>query len=124
LVFDSTNADVETCWRTLEVNANGVFLVSRAFTPLLLRAPDGLKTMININSVASHNLRINVSAYGNLKWVVLKFTEFLPVELASQGLLAYLVHPGGIMMQLAEAMPAETHTGKIPFITPYCQPRR
>lgn len=109
-----TDSDIDPWWRTFEVNLKGVYLVSRAFVPLMMqsRTPDGLKTMVNISSVASHNLRLNASAYGTSKWAVLKLTEFLLAELAGDGLLAYSLHPGGIMTQLAEAMPQETHAGK------------
>lgn len=98
-------------WKTFEVNLKGIFLMSKYFTPLLTKSLDGLRTVVNINSYAAHNLRVNASAYGTSKWAVLKFMEFLLVEESSHGLLGYSVHPGGIMTQLAEAMPVETHTG-------------
>lgn len=104
-----TEADEELWWKTLEVNLKGVFLMSKHFTPLLVGKENGLETMVNINSVAAHNLRPNASAYGISKWSVLKFTEFLLVEQAKQGLLAFSVHPGAIMTELARAMPKETH---------------
>ncbi|KAM0470078.1 hypothetical protein ACHAPX_010103 [Trichoderma viride] len=104
-----TEADEELWWKTLEVNLKGVFLMSKHFTPLLVGKENGLKTMVNINSVAAHNLRPNASAYGISKWSVLKFTEFLLVEQAKQGLLAFSIHPGAIMTELARAMPKETH---------------
>ncbi|KAL7904084.1 oxidoreductase-like protein [Trichoderma velutinum] len=104
-----TEADDELWWKTLEVNLKGVFLMSKHFTPLLIGKENGLKTMVNINSVAAHNLRPNASAYGISKWSVLKFTEFLLVEQSKQGLLAFSVHPGAIMTELALAMPKETH---------------
>jgi NAD(P)-dependent dehydrogenase (short-subunit alcohol dehydrogenase family) len=107
-----TEADEELWWKTLEVNLKGVFLVSKHFTPLLVGKENGLKTMVNINSVAAHNLRPNASAYGISKWSVLKFTEFLLVEQAKQGLLAFSVHPGAIMTELALAMPKETHASE------------
>jgi NAD(P)-dependent dehydrogenase (short-subunit alcohol dehydrogenase family) len=104
-------ADENLWWRTFEVNLKGMFHMCKFFTPLLLGTANGLKTMVNINSVAAHNLRPEASAYGTSKWGALKFTEFLLVEQSSQGLLAFSVHPGGIMTQLAEAMPKETHAG-------------
>lgn len=107
------DADEELWWKTLEVNLKGTFLMCKHFTPLLLGAEDGLQTVVNINSAAAHNLRPLASAYGTSKWAVLKFTEFLLVEQMEQGLLAYSMHPGGIMTQLAEAMPKETHAGKL-----------
>lgn len=86
--------------------------MTKTFLPLLLNFENGLKTIVNLNSVAAHNLRINASAYGITKTAMLRFTEFLMVENADQGLLAYCVHPGAIMTKLAEAMPKETHAGK------------
>lgn len=112
-----TDSDEDLWWRTFEINLKGVYLVSKCFLPLMMSTTGGLKTLVNINSVASHNLRINASAYGTSKWAVLKFTEFLLVELAREGLLAYSVHPGGIMTQLAEAMPQETHAGELAMDT-------
>jgi NAD(P)-dependent dehydrogenase (short-subunit alcohol dehydrogenase family) len=89
----------------------GMFHMCKFFTPLLIGTVNGLNTMVNINSAAAHNLRPEASAYGTSKWAALKFTEFLLVEQSKQGLLAFSVHPGGIMTQLAEAMPKETHAG-------------
>lgn len=86
--------------------------MSKFFAPLLTATVDVLKTMANINSVAAHNLRPKASAYGTLKSAVLKFTEFLLVEQAKEGLLAFSVHSGGVMTQLAEAMLKDTHAGR------------
>lgn len=107
--FPVVEADEESWWNTFEINVKGIFLMAKYFTPLLLKTNDGLKTLVNINSVAAHNIRPNASAYGTSKWAALKFTEFLLVEQASQGLLAFSVHPGGIMTELAKSMPTETH---------------
>ncbi|KAI0891141.1 oxidoreductase-like protein [Annulohypoxylon nitens] len=105
-------SDTSSWWRTMEVNLKGVYLMSKYIIPLLLSTPDGLKTMININSVAAHNLRPMASAYGTSKLAVLKLTEFLMVEAGNKGLLAYSVHPGAVLTQLAsEGMPPETLAG-------------
>ncbi|KAF2098596.1 oxidoreductase-like protein [Rhizodiscina lignyota] len=104
-----TESDEDTWWRTFEVNLKGVYLISKYFLPLLLDTNGGLKTLVNINSVASHNLRPMASAYGISKAAALRFTEFLLVEAADRGLLAYSVHPGGVLTELAEkGMPKET----------------
>ncbi|OAP64261.1 hypothetical protein AYL99_00233 [Fonsecaea erecta] len=105
------DAETDSWWKTLEVNLRGTFLMCKHFTPLLNSTQAGLQTIVNINSVAAHNLRPQASAYGTSKFAVLKFTEFLLVEQRTQGLLAFSVHPGGVMTQLAEAMPRETHAG-------------
>lgn len=107
-----TETDADLWWKTFEVNLKGTFLICKYFTEQLIGAVDGLKTIVNINSFAAHNLRPYASAYGTSKWAILKFTEFLLVEQATQGLLAFSVHPGGVMTELATAMPQETHRGK------------
>ncbi|KAI1407100.1 oxidoreductase-like protein [Hypoxylon sp. FL1857] len=107
-----TESDVNSWWRTMEVNLKGVYLMSKYFIPLLLSVPEGPRTMININSVAAHNLRPMASAYGTSKLAVLKLTEFLMVEFASKGLVVYAVHPGAVLTELAEkGMPPETLAG-------------
>lgn len=106
-------SDEDMWWRTFEVNLKGPYLIAKYFLPLLLRNGDNetaaLKTVVNINSVASHNLRPHASAYGTSKLAVLRLTEFLLVEAAEKGLLAYSVHPGGVLTELAEkGMPKDT----------------
>ena len=109
-------SDPEMWWRTFEVNLKGPYLVSKYFVPLLLGSTSASGgqggQMININSVAAHNLRPQASAYGTSKLAALKLTEFLMVEAGQQGLLAYSVHPGGVLTDLArDGMPAETLAG-------------
>ncbi|KAH9907075.1 oxidoreductase-like protein [Xylariomycetidae sp. FL2044] len=105
-------ADADSWWRTLEVNLRGVFLMSKHFIPLLLASQQGPRTMINLSSVAAHNLRPMASAYGVSKLAVLKLSEFLMVEGASKGFLTYSIHPGAILTELAEkGMPADTLAG-------------
>jgi len=82
-------------------------LVSKAFIPLLLKGGD--KTIVNLSSVGALNLTPGGSAYQTTKFAVLKFTEFLCVDYGEQGLLAYALHPGGILTELAQNMPKATH---------------
>lgn len=103
-------SDEEEYWKTFEINVRGVYRVTKAFLPILLKSEAGLKTIVNLSSVAAHNLRLHASAYGTTKFAILRFTEFLLLE--NPGLLAYCVHPGAIMTRLAEAMPEETHAGE------------
>jgi NAD(P)-dependent dehydrogenase (short-subunit alcohol dehydrogenase family) len=60
-------ADEELWWKTFKVNQKGIFLMSKFFTPLLTATVDGLKTMVNVNSVAAHNLRPEASTCGTSK---------------------------------------------------------
>lgn len=43
-------SDVDEWWRTWEVNVKGVYMMDRAFIPLLLRSRDGLKTIVTCSS--------------------------------------------------------------------------
>ncbi|ETS81148.1 hypothetical protein PFICI_06150 [Pestalotiopsis fici W106-1] len=105
-------SDAETWWKTIEVNLKGPYLMSKYFVPLISAAVGGPQTILNINSVAAHNLRHMASAYGTSKFAVLKLTEFLLVEAAERGLVAYSVHPGAVLTELAEkGMPADTLAG-------------
>lgn len=107
-----TETNTTTWWRTMEVNLKGPYLMSKYFIPLLLAASGGPQSIVNINSVAAHNLRPMASAYGTSKFAVLKLTEFLLVEAADKGLVSYSVHPGAVLTELAEkGMPADTLAG-------------
>ncbi|KAI0179395.1 oxidoreductase-like protein, partial [Hypoxylon sp. FL1284] len=106
-------SETSTWWRTLEVNLKGLYLTSKHLIPVLLASPpDALRTVVNTNSVAALNLRPMASAYGASKAAGLKLTEFLLVEAAPKGLLAYSVHPGAVRTKLArDGMPPETLAG-------------
>ena len=107
-------SDPEDYWRTWEINYRGLYWMTKAFLPLLLRSDNeaGLKTMVNLSSMGALSLRPGGSAYQTTKFAILKFTEFVMVEYVGQGLLCYAVHPGGVMTQLARNMPKQTHSGK------------
>lgn len=43
---------LEEWWKVYEVNVKGVFLVTRAFLPLMLK--DGMKTILNVSSIGAN----------------------------------------------------------------------
>ncbi|KAI2625055.1 oxidoreductase-like protein [Hypoxylon sp. NC1633] len=101
-------SDAATWWRTMEVNLKGAYLTSKHFIPLLLASGAGPTTVVNISSVAALNLRPLASAYGTSQLAVLRLAEFLNVEAGARGLLAYSVHPGEVLTDLAtQDMPPE-----------------
>ena len=108
-------SDPEDYWRTWEINYRGLYWMTKAFLPLLLRSDNeaGLKTMVNLSSMGALSLRPGGSAYQTTKFAILKFTEFVMAEYAVQGVLCYCVHPGGVMTQLARNMPKQTHSGML-----------
>nr|ANM86575.1 putative oxidoreductase [Cladonia uncialis subsp. uncialis]AUW31358.1 putative oxidoreductase [Cladonia uncialis subsp. uncialis] len=103
-------SDPDDYWKTWEINYRGLYWMTRAFLPLLLRSGD-LRTIVNLSSMGALSLRPGGSAYQTSKFAILKFTEFVMTEYAEQGVLCYAVHPGGVMTELASNMPTETHSG-------------
>ncbi|KAL3481713.1 hypothetical protein BJX99DRAFT_253240 [Aspergillus californicus] len=98
--------DEDDWWTCFRVNLLGVFHVSKYFVPILLDTTQGLKTVININSVASIGVRPYSSNYAASKAAVLKFTEAFLAEEMGRGLLAISVHPGAVMSEMTKiAMP-------------------
>ncbi|KAF9368461.1 hypothetical protein CPC16_005325 [Podila verticillata] len=94
-------------WRSWEVNVKGLYLVTRAFLPLLLQGSQ--KTIINVSSVGALHTSRGASAYQTNKFAVLRFTEFLAVEYGDQGIVAIAIHPGGVLTELARNLPQDFH---------------
>lgn len=85
-------SDPDEWWKTWEVNVKGVYLMSRAFIPLLLKSE--LKTIVMVSSIGAHLTRPGMSAYQTSKLAVLRLDSFLMEEYGPQGLLVYGIHPG------------------------------
>ena len=87
-------SDPAEWWQNFEVNVRGTYLISRAFIPLLLDSENGQKTVINVSSVGAHLVNPVVSAYQTSKLALLRLSQFIDREYASQGMLSICVHPG------------------------------
>ncbi|KAH2307189.1 hypothetical protein KXV94_002076 [Aspergillus fumigatus] len=100
-IAESDPADWWGCW---EVNVKGVYLVMRAFIPLLRKGTQ--KTIVNVSSVGALWVVPGASAYQTGKFAVLRLTEFVMAEYGSEGMLAYAIHPGGVPTELAMGIKA------------------
>lgn len=107
------DGDEDAYWRTWEVNYRGVYWVTNALLPLLIETADGLQTIVNVSSTGAHNLSDGASAYQASKNALLRFTEFICVDYADKGILAFSIHPGGVATELALQMPERLHQGKL-----------
>lgn len=96
-------SDPEDWWKTWEVNVKGVYLMSRALLPILLRGGD--KTIVTTSSGGAIAITPSASAYQGTKQAELRFNDFLMAEYGEEGLLAYAIHPGGVKTDLAGGMP-------------------
>lgn len=103
--------DPKGWWRNYEINIGGTYNVSRAFLPLLLKGKQ--KTIVNVTSAGAHGLGPGASGYQGSKFALLRFTEFLMVDYADQGLLAYAVHPCGTRTELGSNMPEHMYRGEL-----------
>ena len=89
-------------WCTWETNIKGVYLMSRAIITLILKSQSELKTVINISSAGGLSLNKGASAYETSKLAIMRFSEFLNADYGDQGLLAYSIHPGGILTEMTK----------------------
>ena len=90
--------------RTLDVNAKGVFLGTKAAIPEMRKAGGG--SIINISSVAGL-VGGTTSAYGASKGAVRLFTKATAIQYAREGIRANSVHPGVIITAMTESMLAD-----------------
>lgn len=87
--------------------------MTKTFLPLLLSTGGGLKTIVNFSSIGALRQDVGASAYEISKFAVLRFTEAVNVEYGEQGVLALVVHPGGILTDMGKSMPEAFHGCKL-----------
>lgn len=102
IAIDESNAD--EWWRTWEVNLKGVYLVTRAFLPLV-RQSEQTKTIVNLSSIAAHVMTPGASAYQTTKLALLRLTEFMALENGEKGVTAFSIHPGAVPTEMAGNLP-------------------
>lgn len=104
-------SDPDEWWYTWTVNMRGPYLVTRSFLPLLLKGGD--KQIVNLSSIGAHEARKGASAYQTSKLAILRFTEFIMSEYGEKGVLAFAVHPAGVMTEMGARMPSYTHSSPL-----------
>jgi len=86
----------DDAWRrTLEVNATGVFLVTKAVLPAMIQGQRGGR-IVNMSSLAAIRPRPYMSAYAASKAAVAALTQSLAQEVAQFGITVNAVLPGDI----------------------------
>lgn len=97
------DTDPSTYLKNWRVSMDGAYLCSRYFLPLLMEST--LKIVINVSSIGSQVRTPGASGYQTAKFAMCRFTEFLDTEYGDQGLVAIVIHPGGVKTDLALSMP-------------------
>ncbi|CAI7668932.1 unnamed protein product [Penicillium manginii] len=82
-------------WNVLNVNLRGPYLVTRAFLPLLLKAGEEEKYIVNVCSVGAHLTNPTLSSYQVAKNAVLKLTALTNAEYGPE-VITFAIHPGNI----------------------------
>ena len=101
-----TEVDPDERWKTFETNIFGMFLMSRAFIPMMVKK-DGLKTIVNLTSMWGTTWVVGGSAYQLTKFATMRFSEMCNSEYGDQGILSYSLHPGGVETELGRHLQAD-----------------
>jgi NAD(P)-dependent dehydrogenase (short-subunit alcohol dehydrogenase family) len=94
--------DVKKWDYTLAVNLRGLFLITRAVLPLMIRQKGG--SIINLASAIGRMAYPNFIAYSTSKWGLEGFTQALAAELRSQHIRVNSVDPGTVATKLTGFM--------------------
>jgi NADP-dependent 3-hydroxy acid dehydrogenase YdfG len=78
----------------IETNLNGVFYLTRAAVPHLLKSPDAW--IINIGSLAGRNPFAGGAGYNASKFGLLGMTEAMMLDLRHVGIRVSLIMPGSV----------------------------
>ncbi|MBW9110430.1 SDR family oxidoreductase [Microbacterium trichothecenolyticum] len=96
---------VEDWQRTFDVNVLGMFLVSRAVIPAMVKK--GWGRIVNISSVAGKDGNPRQSAYSASKAAQLAMTKSMGKELATTGVLVNAIAPASIQTAMTDAVSPE-----------------
>jgi 3-oxoacyl-[acyl-carrier protein] reductase len=94
--------------RAIDVNATGMYLVSREFATLYTAGPGAAGRIVNILSTASFAGWAGMSAYCASKGAALLLTRTMAIELASLGITVNGVAPGTIETNMTAAFRADS----------------
>ncbi len=89
----------------MDVNCKGVFLMTKAATKLILKAPDG--RIVNISSVSGLTGQPGQANYSASKAAVIAMTKVFAREFAGRNVLVNAVCPGYIQTEMTGSLPEE-----------------
>lgn len=93
-----TELEVRKWDYTIAVNLRGLFLVTRAVLPIMMKRKSG--SIINLSSVIGRGAYANFAAYATSKWGVEGFTQTLAAETKPYNIRANTVEPGVVATKL------------------------
>jgi NAD(P)-dependent dehydrogenase (short-subunit alcohol dehydrogenase family) len=106
-LFGPTHEKTEADWdRVLDTNLKGVFLVSRAVAPSMIRRGSG--DIINISSLAGKNTFAGGGIYCASKWGVLGLSGCMAEDLREQGIRVSVICPGSVATDFSGRSPKDS----------------
>jgi NAD(P)-dependent dehydrogenase (short-subunit alcohol dehydrogenase family) len=105
-LFGPTHEKSEADWdRVLDTNLKGVFLVSRAVAPLMIRR--GAGDIINISSLAGRNSFAGGGIYCASKWGLQGLSACMAEDLREHGIRVSVVCPGSVATEFSGRKPKD-----------------
>ena len=103
-LFGPAHEKTEADWdRVLDTNLKGVFLVSRAVAPLMIRR--GAGDIINISSLAGKNTFAGGGIYCASKWGLMGLSGCMAEDLREHGIRVSVICPGSVATQFSGSKP-------------------
>ncbi|KAF9893630.1 hypothetical protein FE257_010942 [Aspergillus nanangensis] len=99
-IFDE---EVDSWWRTQEMNVRGTLIVTKAFLAATGPEPKTQTTIINLSSAIAHMLPPGLSSYSITKLVMTKLATLLSAEHPT--ITTVSVNPGMVSTDLANSLP-------------------
>ena len=105
-LFGPAHEKTETDWdRVLDTNLKGVFLVSRAVVPSMIRRGSG--DIINISSLAGKNTFAGGGVYCASKWGLMGLSGCMAEDLRGYGVRVSVICPGSVATEFAGSRPKD-----------------
>lgn len=109
-------SDVDSWWKSWEVNLKGAYHVVRFCLPHLIESARKHSAkgatgghLILISSVGAQLLTPGASDYQTSKHAINRLCEFINLDHGEDGIKCFTIHPGGVPTTLAKNMPKEMH---------------
>ncbi len=107
-VGDVEETSLELWEQVMRVNVRGVFLMSRAVVPAMIRQSSG--SIVNMSSAIAHTGLARRVSYAASKGAVLALTKSMQVDLAPHGIRVNALLPGTILTPFVERYLQESYT--------------